>query len=239
MAVKQVQSAARVLATFEALAHHQPVGVGALARVLDDDKSAVQRALMTLAEAGWIRRTPADDAQWEVSSHVLALAHGAQRRISLRERAHATLEALRDESGETTILSVADGGQVVVLDVVESNQLVRTVPVVGLVVPALTSAASQAILAHLPTAELAAFLGAPPESAFVKRLATVRQRGWSVNDRNSSPGASAVGAPILRADGSPLGSITISAPAERMPAKTIEALGAQVVAAARRLSALV
>src|SRR5437016_10707192 len=80
MAVKHVQSATRVLATFEALADHQPVGVGALARVLDDDKSAVQRALMTLAEAGWIRRTPADRTRWEVTTRVLALAHGAQRR---------------------------------------------------------------------------------------------------------------------------------------------------------------
>src|SRR5206468_3522718 len=112
MAVKHVQSATRVLATFEALADHQPVGFGALA---------------------------------------------------------------------------------VVLDVAESNQLVRTVPGIGLVVPPLTSAAGQAILAHLPVAQLPDY----GVTDGIERLAAVRARGWSVNDRDATPGASAVGAAIL------------------------------------------
>src|SRR5256885_2890047 len=212
MAVKHVQSATRVLATFEALADHQPVGVGALARVLDDDKSAVQRALMTLAEAGWIRRTPADRTRWEVTTRVLALAHGAQRRTGLRERARPILEKLRDQTGETAILNVPESGQVVVLDVAESNQLVRTVPGIGLVVPPLTSAAGQAILAWLPPDAVEEF-GVDDDG----RLAGVRDRGWSVNDRDSTPGASAVGAPVFDGDGRPVASITLSAPAPRMP----------------------
>src|SRR5436190_825116 len=110
MAVKHVQSASRVLATFEALAEHQPIGVGALARILEDDKSGVQRALMTLADAGWIERV-GDGTRWEVTSRVLVLA---QRRSGLRERARATLEALRDETEETVILNVPESGQIVV-----------------------------------------------------------------------------------------------------------------------------
>ena len=54
MAVKRNLSAGRMLAVFETIARAQPVGVSALARELGADKSAVQRDLMTLADAGWI-----------------------------------------------------------------------------------------------------------------------------------------------------------------------------------------
>jgi hypothetical protein len=36
MSIKRVRSASRVLAVLEAVAEHQPIGVGALARLLDD-----------------------------------------------------------------------------------------------------------------------------------------------------------------------------------------------------------
>jgi IclR family transcriptional regulator, acetate operon repressor len=233
--VKQVQSAARVLATFEALADHQPVGVGALARVLDDDKSAVQRALMTLAEAGWIQRTPRDPGRWEVTARVLALAHAAHRHTDLRERARPTLQALRDETAETAILNVPTGGRIVTVDVVESTQLVRAAPYVGLVVPSDTSAAGQAILAHLPADELVPYLGGPPTAALLGRLAEVRERGWSINDQDVTRDARGVGAPVLDSRGRPLAAITISAPADRLPPSAMPALGARVAAAARAL----
>lgn len=238
MAVKQVQSATRVLAAFEALADHQPLGVGALSRLLDDDKSAVQRALITLEAAGWIRRTPADETRWEVTSRVLALAHGIEHRTGLRERARTTLAALRDECGETTILNVAAGNEIVVLDVVESTSLVRTVPTVGFVVPTTRSAAGQAILAYLSEPELVTFLGHPVDDELEDLLAQVRRRGWSVNDQDASPGASAVGAPVLGVDGRPVASLTISGPSERLDPDTLATLGRLAVTAARRLSTL-
>ncbi|MGP0028955.1 MAG: IclR family transcriptional regulator [Acidimicrobiales bacterium] len=232
MAVKHVQSAARVLATFEALAEHQPIGVSALSRLLADDKSGVQRALMTLADAGWIERV-GDGGQWEVTSRVLGLA---QRRSGLRERARATLEALRDETDETIILNVPESGQIVVLDVIESNQLVRTAPHIGLAVPATESAAGQAILAHLPDTEVGPYVDGAPGPRLPARLAEVRRRGWAVNAGDVTPGARAVGAAILDADQWAIASITVSAPADRMPPAVQDAFGPLVAAAARRLS---
>ena len=232
MAVKHVQSAARVLAAFEALAEHQPIGVGALSRILDDDKSGVQRALMTLADAGWIERV-GDGTRWEVTSRVLVLA---QRRAGLKERARATLEALRDETDETIILNVPESGQIVIIDVIESNQLVRTAPNIGILVPATTSAGGQAILAHLPDAEVALYVGGPPDARVQARLAEIRERGWSVNAGDVTPGALAVGAAILDADQRPIASIAVSAPTGRLTDAARDAIGPLVVAAARRLS---
>jgi IclR family acetate operon transcriptional repressor len=236
MAVKRLQSATRVLATFEALADNQPLGVGALARVLEDDKSAVQRALMTLAAAGWIRRAAGDGTRWEVTTRVLGLALTAQRRSGLRDRIRPTLEALRESTGETVILNVPENGQIVVLDVVESMRLVRTAPTVGFVVPATSSAAGQAILAHLEDTEVARFVGGPPDDRLRTRLAEVRKRGWGVNFGDETPGARAVGVAIMDGEHRPIASITVSAPADRLPDATIEVLGPQLADAVRRLS---
>ena len=70
MAVKRSQSASRVLSILELVASHQPVGVSALAKLLGDDRSAVQRAVMTLADAGWSRVAPEPPARWELSAHL-------------------------------------------------------------------------------------------------------------------------------------------------------------------------
>ena len=101
MTVKPVRAAERVLATLEALAEHQPIGVGALARLLGDDKSAVQRALVTLAHAGWIRPAPGDQARWELSTRALVVAEHAQRRSGLLQQLRGSVVALADETGET------------------------------------------------------------------------------------------------------------------------------------------
>jgi DNA-binding IclR family transcriptional regulator len=238
MAVKHLQSAARVLATFEALAENQPLGVGALARVLNDDKSAVQRALMTLAAAGWIRRAHGEGTQWEVTTRVLGLANKAQRRSGLRERIRPTLESLRERTGETIILNVPESGQIVVLDVVESTQLVRTAPKVGFVVPAASSAAGQAILAHFDDDEVAFYVGGPPDARLRSLLAATRERGWSVNSGDETPGARAVGVAIIDNEQRPIASVTVSAPTDRLPDAVIDELGPELATVGRRLSGI-
>src|SRR5690606_28236117 len=123
-----VRSAERVLATLEALAETQPIGVGALARALDEDKSAVQRALVTLAHAGWIRPAPGDQARWELSARALVVAENAQRRSGLRQQLRGSVVALAEETAESVIVATPDSGRIVIVDVAESRQLVRSVP---------------------------------------------------------------------------------------------------------------
>lgn len=236
MGVKQIQSATRVLSVFEALVRNQPIGLGALARELGEDKSAVQRALATLSEAGWI--TPAQDGEtgWRASSRVLVLAHLAHQGDDLAARARPVLERLRDETGETVILNAPDANRIVILDVAVSREVLRTSPEVGLLVPVAASAAGRAILCHLPPADVRAFLGAAPSRTLAATLAADRRRGWSVNVGEVNPGATAVGAAVLSADGRPLGSITISVPSARMPSARYDELGPLVASAAASLS---
>ena len=236
MAVKQMQSAARVLATFEAVVSAQPIGLGALARRLGEDKSALQRALATLASAGWIEPASTGATGWQPSNRVLVLAHVAQRGADIVQRARLVLERLRDETEETIILNVPDGKTVVIIDTVVSHQVLRTSPKIGMLVPVGSSAAGRALLCHLPMDEVVEFFDgeAPPDLAAT--LVADRERGWSINAEDVAQGVTAVGAAVLAADGRPVASITISVPIARMPSERYEKLGEQVAHATAGLS---
>ncbi|MGR6998436.1 helix-turn-helix domain-containing protein [Yinghuangia aomiensis] len=117
----------------EAVAAHQPVGVAELARATGEDKSALQRVLVTLHASALdpprpsAARPPAGNSPrarswWRRS---------ARRRDGLPARARPVLEALRDATGETAILAVPDSGRIVAVDVAESPELVRTAPARG------------------------------------------------------------------------------------------------------------
>lgn len=235
MAVKPLQGVERALAVVEAVAAHQPIGVAGLCRLLDEDKSALQRVLVTLHTCGWIRPSGGDVTRWELSARPLAVASQAQRRSGLLARARPVMEALRARTGETVILAVPDAGRIVAVDVIESRHLVRTAPRLGMVLPADNSAAGLAIFAHLQADELTPFVGPDPGPTFADELACTRARGWSLNAGAVDASATSVGAAVLDAARRPVAALVVSAPSERLPPQEHPAVGELVRAAAAEL----
>ena len=210
-----------MLKVFERTATLQPVGVSALARELGADKSAVQRDLMTLADAGWIRAAPG--GQWELTPHILTLARPPHSSDNLRQRARLALERLRGETGETAYLTVPDGDQFVVLDAQESQHMLRMVPPIGMVVRVEGSATARAILPYLSEAEQARLLGAEISAAQRDEFAATRARGYAVNDGDIEPSAVALASAILDRQGVPAGALVLTGPTERLgPARRAE-----------------
>ena len=120
MSVKPIRSAMRVLEAIELIAEHQPIGVGELARLLGEDKSGVQRSLVSLAESGWIRALPEGPTRWELTTRVLVVASHAQAMAGIGPLIRPLMVSLRDRTQETVVCAVPDGERVVITDVVES-----------------------------------------------------------------------------------------------------------------------
>lgn len=236
MAVKRSSSATRMLKVFECTAALQPIGVSALARELGADKSAVQRDLMTLADAGWIRAAAVGAGQWELTPHILTLARPPHSTDSLRQRARPVLEWLRSETGETAYLTVPDGDRFIVIDAFESQRMLRMVPPVGTVVQVKGSATARAILPYLPEAEQERLLAHPISDVWRKEFAATRERGYAVNDGDIEPSAVAMAAAVFEREGAPSGAIVLTGPAERLPPKRRAELGETLRAAAQQLS---
>jgi IclR family acetate operon transcriptional repressor len=236
MAVKPIQSVQRALLVLETVAERQPIGVAALCRHLDLDKSTIQRVLVTLDKAGWIRATGEEITRWELSTRPLIVAHRGGGPAGLIERSRPEMLGLQETSGETVFLAIPDAGRIVAIYVLESHHLVRTAPHVGLVLPAEGSAAGSAILSHLSPAEVAEYVGPTPSAELLHQLDETRQRGWSLGVGTVQQGAASLGAAILGADRRPVAAIVISGPSERMIQEHFAELGARVVTAASRLS---
>jgi IclR family acetate operon transcriptional repressor len=227
MAVKTIQSVQNALAVVEALAAAQPIGVSALARAIDIDKAAVQRILLTLGHAGWIRQL--ETGEWTITSRALQV--GTNFTSGLRELAHPCLVQLQKETDETVLLFAREGDTMVVLDSVDSSQALRMTVPIGMVVPMRQSAALDAFL---PDDERTALpIVHPVPSAAL--LATVRRQHFFVLDE-LYPNAIAAGAPIVDARNRPVAAVTIVGPKVRITKPDARRLGELASRTARAIS---
>lgn len=236
MGVKRSQSASRVLSVLETIAAHQPIGSSALAKLMDEDRSAMQRALMTLADAGWIRTTYERPPRWELSAHLFTIARLPYSAGSLREDARRSLEELRNEIDETAFLAVPDVNQFVVVDVAESRQMLRMAPRIGELIAPRESATGRAVLPYLEAGRQAEMLGRPPNEAELAEFATTRKRGYGISVGDVLQWVTSLAAPVFDGHGEPLGAIVISGLTDRITAERQIGIGNLLAQTARRLS---
>ncbi|MEU8138081.1 IclR family transcriptional regulator [Streptodolium elevatio] len=235
MSVKPLQSVQRALEVLEAVAEHQPVGVGELSRLLDSDKSAVQRILVTLHASGWIRPAGGGPTAWELSTRPLILAGLSRRPSDLPARARPVLEELARSTGETAMLALPDGGRIVAVDVVESSHQLRAAPGLGSVLPPAGSAAGIALFSAMDPDEIARYGVDPHDPVLVAAMEHTRERGWSLNAGAVTSEITTVGAVVLDDLRRPAAALVVSAPTSRLGPDRQETTGALVSAAAARL----
>ena len=236
MAVKRSQSAARVLSIFELVAAHQPIGVSALAKLIGDDRSAVQRAVLTLADAGWIRLAPEPPVRWELSAHIFTLASLPDSIGQLRQRARPTLEQLRQQTGETVFLAMPDAARFVVVEALESGHALRMSSRVGMVIEPHHSSTGRAVLPYLDEAAQAAMLGHAPTAEERAEFAATAARGYGLSAGDIMPGATNLAAPIFGTNGEPVAALVVSGPSDRLTPARHDEVGALVSRAAASLS---
>lgn len=235
ISVKTSGTLARGLRVVEAIAAHQPIGLTDLSRLLDEDKSALQRTLATLHDTGWIRPLPDSPPRWQVSVKPLVVAGHALTSSALPVRARPLLGSLRDATGETAHLALVDDATIAVVDVAEGKQIVRTALQVGQVHPPETSAAGRAICAQLaPDARTA--LASDPEALLSDdQYVEIRRRGWSLCEGAVQAGSTSIAAAVLDAQGIPTAAVVVSGPDTRLTADRYAEVGALVRDAAAEL----
>ncbi|WP_437024192.1 IclR family transcriptional regulator [Streptomyces sp. enrichment culture] len=242
-----MKSVTRSLRILEAVAQHQPVTVGELTKLFGLPKSTVQRTLVTLAEAGWLRANRRDTTRWEIGARVLAVRPAALQGSSLLTAAHEPMVRLRDALNETIHLSVPDALQcMVVVDRVDSDHPVRTFHTIGDTSPLHATAVGRAILAHLPKQDVEELIAqglerftdttpADPDELRAE-LDRIRTDGYAVNRNQYRPGVCAIAAPILDEDGTPLASVAVSMPDSRFDAERLPEWSRMVAEAAAEIT---
>lgn len=220
----------------EGIAEHQPIGLSELARALGFDKNAVQRAIVTLSQSGWIIASTSQTKGWELSARIYAVAHKSQARNDMRLRAKDELEGLRNDTGETALLTLIDNDCFFVADVFESRQILRTAPPIGTTISPKGSAAGYALLPYFPIDIQTTLLGEQPDKDTQQKFAQTLRNGYSVAIDTTYDGITVIAAPIFDAAGSPIAAITVVAPTERTSEAKHSEIGKRVAIAAERLS---
>ena len=240
-------SASTALQALEAVAAAQPMGVSELARRIGVSKPAAQRALQSLAESGWIRRSDDQPGRWVLTVKVVAVAAEVGGEFGLRDVSRPVMRALVDSTGEAAHVSVLDGLDVVTIDQVDSTQVLRIHWSTGTRSRAYAAASGKAMLAVMPADERDRHLPAELDGitthtitsrdAFDRALDDIAARGYALQRGELRDDVASVAAPILARPGHPVAAISVFMPAHRFPEGGDAQLGALVIEAAAKISA--
>lgn len=235
------------LHVLEEVASRQPIGVGELARVLDMPKSSVQRALVTLNTAGWIRPASGEVTRWMMTKKALTVAGRGSGDLDLRGAAVPIMEDLRRHTEETIHLTVPDDGKMVLIERLETDKPVRISMALGHALPIHASANGKALLANSSLEVIRQLLAdqlprytdttiTDPDELRAQ-LAAIRQRGFAVNHGEWRSDVGSVAAAVMEAEEKPIASLSVNIPISRLTEESEAAFGAAVCEAASNLSA--
>jgi IclR family acetate operon transcriptional repressor len=245
-AMNSVLSTLRVL---EEVASRQPIGVSELSRVTGIPKSSVQRCLVTLQQAGWLRIVDAERARWGVTMKALTIGLRGSGEEDLRDLARPVIRRVAAEIDETVHFALRDGDDVIIILREDSTQPVRVFVEIGERLPLQATSAGVAILARLERAEVDEVLkrdvkefakSLPSAKKLREEIARTAERGYAVNmSAWYRPHVASLGAAVTNSAGRPIAAITLSIPEMRFEAAQEKALAQLVVSAADEISRLI
>jgi IclR family transcriptional regulator, acetate operon repressor len=243
-----MQSVLRSFRVLEAVSEHQPVGVAALSRLLELPTSTVQRILVTLAEAGWLRPTEEELTRWTLTAQALIVGRRAVGEVGIREAAVEPMTMLRDATRETIHLSILDGlERIVLIDRMDCDQPVRTFNRLGSAGPLHVTAIGRSLLAAMSDADvervIARGLDRITENTITDpdrlrgSIREIRELGYAVNIGENRANVCAVGAAVLGAGRKPVAGIAISMPDIRFDHRQVPHWGALVATTVTEIGA--
>lgn len=210
------------------------------------NKSTAHRFLRHLEAESYLFRDTA--GTYMLGARLARLGTGVSFQTTLCRICRPTLESLRSVTNETVNLAVLDGAEILYMDVLESQQMFRFVSPVGTRRPAHCTSLGKAMIAHMEDerqkAEIVSSIQAMPStdrkassiSRLERELKQICERGFSFDDEEVVAGARCIGAAIFGAEGSVVGSISVSGPVTRMTKERLPFFSAEVCKAAREIS---
>lgn len=223
--MEQLSTVTRALQVLQAFSYDRPVlGVSELARQLGMGKSSVHRILTTLAEQGFVVKTP--DDRYRLGFKLHELGQLVVSGLELRQVAHVALERLRNDCGETVHLAVLEGTDAVYVHRFESPSTLRMFSRVGRRVPAHTTSSGKCLLAFGEPAAVDLVIrnglarigprSITTEVGLQRALREVRANGYVVSVEENERGVVSIGAPVFGHDGSCIAAVSMAGPTIRV-----------------------
>jgi DNA-binding IclR family transcriptional regulator len=227
------------------LADRGPLRLTALAGELQLGKSTVHLLLQTLRDYGMVDYAPATST-YSVGLRVFELGATAIEQGGFGARLVGPMEELARRCNESVSLGVLNAGSVLIVQRIESPEILRADIRPGTRMPFHASASGKALLATMADAEVDQLLPEsllPASTRMTHRLRDelfaeirlIREQGYAKQTEEFVEGISAVATPVFAAGGRALAALSIAGPSSRFDEANWSAL---LLPAARTMSEL-
>jgi DNA-binding IclR family transcriptional regulator len=233
---------AKAFGVLEALTRAKgPSRLSALAAELGLQKSTVHRILGELTTLGYVTQDEATGLYrptlrtWELGTAIVA-------DLPVKQAASGALLRLHERTGETVSLVVRSGDDALYLDKIVSPRPLRFTTRVGSRLPLPVTAGGKALLAASDDgADVVRRLARRPGfehhvdvDRLLAELDQCREQGYAV--ATGRPGLVGIAAAIIDRDDEPVAALSVSAPADRLPAAAQPAVVEAVLTTAAHLA---
>jgi DNA-binding IclR family transcriptional regulator len=245
-----IQSLDRGLMILEAVANStSPVSLAELTELIGIDRSSVFRLASTLKRRGFLAY-PAGRKDFILGPTMWRLAQRYDWGTMLARVAQEHLRNLARLANETAHLAVREGKQALFIDHATANQVLSVSGQTGEMAPLYCTAHGKALLTDYGIDELTRIFGIshfPPHTKKTIRTVTelakvcseIRTKGYAADDGEFQEGVRCAAAPIRADNGTIVGSIGISGPAQRLTPDRYQQCVKFVLEAANEISASV
>jgi DNA-binding IclR family transcriptional regulator len=205
--VYQVNSLERAFQILRCFTLTKPtLGLAEISAMTQLPKPTVFRLLAVMEKENFVARTP-DGKGYRIGIRTFELSGIFLANLSLEVVARPAMEALAITYGMTCNLAILDEGQVVYMATAEKPGFMRYSPIIGYRHYIHCSALGKAMTAHLPEAQVRAYLqrrGMPALSPYtitdpdrlIANLAEVRRLGYAMDEQEGAVGVCCLAVPI-------------------------------------------
>ena len=203
----------------EALARADgPLGVSDLARQLDYPKARIHRHLAGLKEHRYVTQSPSNH-RYTIGWRLYLLGRQLSVRFDVLTIARPLMEQLRDEVGQTVVITTFSENEVTVLDFVPGRSPLEIGLRPGTQFPLNAVSQGKVALAFGPPHLLPRLVSHPlvastprtitDPAKLTDEIALIRQRGWADAPEEIFTGINAVAAPVYRDGGQFFGALAV------------------------------
>lgn len=243
MRLSSVANAIRLTKAFSEQEYE--MGISALAARLGLAKSTVHRLATTLVEYDILEQNR-ETGKYRLGLALFELGALVRRKMDAASESRGQMHALVESTGETVQLAVLDHLSVLYIRIRESRQAVRMSSSPGSRAPAHCTSVGKVLLAHQPLDIVKQVVDnglkrytentiTSPERLF-DELASIRTRGYAIDDEEIEVGLRCVAAPIRDHTGQVTAAISVAAPVQRMTKRNLQTTVPTIIAAADSIS---
>ena len=219
--IKSVETSIDIV---DALTEKSPARVGEVAEMTGNSTANVSKHLNTLRKHGFVIR---DDDGYRLSFRYLDIGGMLRESFTGAQIIKPKIVELAEKTGEAASFLIEENGSAVVLYREVGHQGVAARSRIGKRLPLHQIAGGKAIMAHMPSERVTQIIDQKgleaatentitDESAFREALENVRERGYAINDAESTQGLDAIAAPIRTVSDDIVGACAVSGPTHRL-----------------------